>query len=249
MFCKKCGEQVVENSKFCGKCGESTEGMDNAMAEGRVPVYTESPMVAPTYQAQPMPGTTEPIYQQAPQMTGMAVPMKKSSKGKKIGIGVVAIIAIIIAVVLFTTLGGKPYEKPLKQLIKGMQNGNASQILDASPDIFVKMLQSDGMTKKEIIEELNEELEYTFRYMANNYGKNFKVKYEIEEVYELKRAEIREIEEDFEYYNDIKIKISQAYELTVELGIIGNSEEEWDSTTVIVGKIDGRWNIIEGLWW
>ena len=75
MFCSKCGNQMPEGSKFCDKCGAQT------VAPATAPIVTSEPATVQT----PRP---------------YAEPQRKSGLGKLIiaGVGVIAIIAVLVAV-------------------------------------------------------------------------------------------------------------------------------------------------------
>ena len=61
MFCPKCGNQVSENEKFCGKCGE------NLQAAPQPEMQQEAAYTAQQPQQQAYQQYQQPQYQQAPQ--------------------------------------------------------------------------------------------------------------------------------------------------------------------------------------
>lgn len=87
MFCTKCGNQVPENTKFCGVCG-------NSLAPAEEPVFTppvEEPVYTPPVQE---PVVTPPVQEPAFQLSTPATPKKKGNGGK-IALGVVALVLVV----------------------------------------------------------------------------------------------------------------------------------------------------------
>lgn len=87
MFCTKCGNQVPDNTKFCGVCG-------NSLAPAEEPVFTapvEEPVFAPPVEE---PVFTPPVEEPAFTLSTPATPKKKGNGGK-IALAAVALILVV----------------------------------------------------------------------------------------------------------------------------------------------------------
>lgn len=88
MFCKECGEEIIEGSKFCENCGAKIDGGDNSFQPVQVnPVYPQNSIYAanaavaavaaqqpqPVMHPQYVPGASQPQYAAAPQQQLMSV--------------------------------------------------------------------------------------------------------------------------------------------------------------------------------
>lgn len=94
MFCTKCGNQVPDNAKFCGVCG-------NSLAPVEEPVFTppvEEPVFAPPVEE---PVFTPPVEEPAFTLSTPATP-KKKGKGGKVALGIIALVlAVAVALAAF----------------------------------------------------------------------------------------------------------------------------------------------------
>ncbi len=104
MFCPKCGaEQLNENARFCGRCGEPL-APDAPEQQQAAPIQTQPEwFTSTTQQAQP---NQAPTPAQPPQASAVSAPPQPSTSKnppKKIGLivgGAVAAVALILVVAL-----------------------------------------------------------------------------------------------------------------------------------------------------
>ena len=88
MYCKKCGAQIAENSKFCAKCGAATD-VDNASEEPNAPEPAQAP-------PPPVNATLAPAQASAVAEPAAKPAAKLSNRGIIIIAGsIVAIIALV----------------------------------------------------------------------------------------------------------------------------------------------------------
>ena len=104
-FCSNCGTVIDPNKKFCSNCGTAIEQNDAPPAyepQQAPPVYNQPPpQQAPPVYNQPPPQQAPPAYNQPPQATPMQPVFKEKSKkkggkGKKILLGIIGVIALVI---------------------------------------------------------------------------------------------------------------------------------------------------------
>ena len=207
MFCKNCGTQLKEGAKFCPKCGTPAANVNTGGNGGG--------------------------YQ------GGASPVQPQKKPPYLAIGLIAIVVgvvIVLAVVLGKSVFGKGYEKPIKTMVKGVEEQDGRVISSVFPEKTVEAMEDElGFDKKDF--------EYIFS-RKDWENKDVKVKYEIEYNKKLDKDAIEDIEDEIKKELDIREDISAARELDVTMTVYVDGDEEDDNdTTIEVIKVDGNWYI------
>ncbi len=123
MYCKYCGRQIADDSKFCEYCGNLV-GRDREMQPADLPAFIGTPIVKETV-AEPV---REPVQQppeapveQPPEEQLPEEPEEQLQKSKKgllwAIIGGAAALVIGLVILLVSLLGGKPTEVDLTQYV------------------------------------------------------------------------------------------------------------------------------------
>lgn len=205
MFCGKCGTQFPDDAAFCPNCG--------------------SP--APSAARPSTPPPAPPVGASAPAGAPMggrpAAPT--ANKNKIIGIGAVAVVAVLLIVLLMNLFGGRSLKKTVGLCVDGMMKADASKILDAVPKkLLDEELESMGYdTKKEAINDLSEQLENTLDYLDDMYGSKWSYSYEIVDEDGYSTQELKDLNERYEDYD---LKVSDAKRVEVEITIKDKDGEE-----------------------
>lgn len=203
-------------SKFCEKCGAE---MDDTAVECSNCAEKE---VAATTEAK-VEGTTAE--------TATTDSNKKSNKTVIFaGIGAVVIIAIIVLVAL---ISGNNYKKPINNFFKGMEKADLDKYLSAFPE-FMEM---DENFEQEDLDEMLEDLE-------DEYGDKIKISYKILDKEKIDKEDLEDLQDKIEDYYDEEVKVKKGYELSIKSTIKGKDDEESDTSTLEVYKIDGKWCIL-----
>lgn len=232
-FCSNCGSEVKEGLGFCGQCGTKVA---DATPQNEVPQNTAPQDTAP----QGMQGQVPNTYVNYNQGT------KKPNNNKVIGMVVVGVIALlgIFALVKIVGLFTTPaYERPLKYMTEGMEDGSFKKMMKAFPDYVTDPIEDqiddyyDGETD-EFMDMLTDGLK-------DDYGKNIKISYKVIDKDKLSKKEIKSIEKDIEYSSDEKVNIKEAYELEVEMIIKGSEDKDKDETEMTVIKIGSKWYLTQ----
>ena len=157
-------------------------------------------------------------------------------------IAVIAVVVIILAVVLGKTVFGKGYEKPIKNLIKGVEEQDGEMILSAFSDETIEALEDEmGVDRKDLEDMMEEEFEYMFSDEEYE-DEDLEFKYKIEDNEKLDKDDIKDIKDELKDYYNIREDIKAARELDVTLTVYVDGEEEDDSEeTLTVIKVDGKW--------
>lgn len=220
-FCKYCGTQLPDDSVFCPNCGKK-RNTPSTTPQLQNTVYVTQPIA-------------QPIISQSttPQM---AVSQPTNFlKNRKVIIGIIAIVLLFI---IFKSVSsgsgiGSNYETPIKYFCEAVNEGSVSKLYKALPPAFETyastMFSAMGLDDTALLDELG----------AMSGGKSMS--------YTIISKEPLTSEELYEYSNDlsssymIPMQVESGYMLYVQFFYDGEETHEY----IPVGKIDGRWCIIE----
>ena len=140
--------------------------------------------------------------------------------------------------------GYQGYEKPIKTLMKGVEEQDGEMILSAfSENTIEAMEDQSGLDKKDLEDMMEEQFEYMFS-GEDWEDEDVEFKYEIEDSKKLDKDDIKDIEDELKDYWDVREDISAARELDVTMTIYVDGDEEDDNdATIEVIKVDGKWYI------
>ena len=220
-FCGKCGAGLVEGSKFCVKCGAP------------VPQAGAQRSAAPSETPGNMQGNAQGNYQQGTANAQNGYPGASSAK-KTFAWPIIAAVAAVV-VVLSLRLGGifgtKGYEKPIKYMEKGINEGDIKTFAKAFPN---------GV--EGIVNFLPDDLSDLFP--------GYDVKLEIVDKEKLKKDEMTVILSDEYDLSAAELKdVTAAYILEVEMTAVIDGEEESAEEDIPVVKMDGEWVIPISMFW
>lgn len=213
-FCGKCGAELKEGSKFCVSCGAP---VPQAGAQGNA---------APQ-------GNAQGSYQQgtANAQGGYAgtSAVKKPVAWKPIA--AIAAVVVVLAVVLFGVFGTKGYEKPIKYMEKGINEGDIKTFAKAFPN---------GV--EGLVSYLPDDLSEIFP--------GYDMKFDIVDKEKLDKDEMALILSDEYNMSASELKdVTAAYILDVEMSAVIDGEEESEETEIPVVKMDGKWVIPMSMFW
>lgn len=142
-------------------------------------------------------------------------------------IAVVAAVVIALIVLLSSVLGGG-YKKPVKNFFKGMEKADAEMYMSAFPEFMDYDYDKDDM--EDMLDMLEDE-----------YGKNIKISYKIEEKEKIDKEDLEYVQEYIEEVYEEEVKVTKGYKLEVEATIKGKEDDDTDDQDMYIYKIDGDW--------
>lgn len=139
---------------------------------------------------------------------------------KRLGV-VLAFLLVICVIGIFAT-NSKPYEKPLEDLERGINNRNAAAFVGAfHPSAY----EEYDLTDADLREEFDDE------------GLD-RIHFEILDAEKLSKEDLEEYEEEYGI-------VKAGYRMTVDMSITEFGDTETDIVDVDVIKIDGKWYLAE----
>lgn len=223
-FCKFCGTQLPEDGAFCPNCGKKK-------GEPVTPQPNTQNMQPNNYQTNDYPN-----QQFISNMPYQAVPAQQKKNKLPFVIAGVAVIVILFFLLKGGTIGGGNYETPIKYFCEAMSEASISKLYKALPPAFEEYVSAAfglfGMDDEDLLDELG---------LLS--GAGMSVKYDIISKEPLSAEELEEYSEDLSSSYMKEMKVKDGYMLYIRF--IVNGEEETDY--IPVGKIDGRWCIIEDI--
>ena len=162
-----------------------------------------------------------------------------AAKAKNINVKLIGIVAAVV-VVLFVAFkllfgGGGGPEKSATKFVDSIFKGDGKAIVNMIPDKVVEeIMDEEDMTKKEMIEELNDGLEYIKDDMDDMYDK-WSVKCKVLDTEDFSKRELRDLADRYEDSYDIDVKAANTIVATG--GFIQNEDmlREYYSGAVMYG--------------
>ena len=150
-------------------------------------------------------------------------------------IGIAAAAVLLVVILLVVALSGG-YKKPIKNYFKGSQTYNAKTIVKAFPTF----MKDDKLDKydEDYMEDFKEDLE-------KEYGKRVKYDYKIIGKIKLEKEDLEKAQKSLEKkYDDVKIKVTDGYQLCLQIKIKGSEDHEEYFYPYSVYKVNGKWCLI-----
>lgn len=171
-------------------------------------------------------------------------PENQPAGGKKMDIkkliiaGVAVVVAVVLCIVLFTSCSSGPEKVVDKALSAVYEDFDAEALIDCMhEDIIDEMCEQADMDKDEIVEKMQDMLDEMKDAAEDD---EITVEWEITEVDDMKKSELKDIQELYEDEFDLEVTDGKVVE--VELTVYEDGDEEDDSDMELeVVKIDGEW--------
>lgn len=263
MFCPKCGSEMPDGSKFCGKCGAQIAAVPGQGASG-APGMPGASSTGPS-QGAPQAPQGAPVAPGAPGASGTAAPRSK----KGLIIGIVAAVAVVAVVIFGVTqcIGGNAHssaeavaesvESSFNSLVNDGFTSEAAatyadDMLNLMPPSAVNYaLDEQGVTRDELLDELGSSFAFG-EYVGSMLDKiDFDITVTVGD--SLSESTISSLNSTFEEAG-LSIEATNGYELDVTMRMTlkedysgspaGTSHSETLSGLTVI-QVDGSWY----LWW
>lgn len=240
-FCSNCGTQLEDANKFCGICG------------AKQPDVQPQPQIQPQVQPQPQAYAQPYGAPQAAPAAPSENKLKKLLKGKVwiIPVAAVASIFLIWFIVFFfrsmVGSGSVTMKGAVKAYYDAEADMNAKKYVNAtmSNSMLKAFKESQDMTKKELVEQIEEMYEYREAW----YGEDYEVKYrriKIEDKEYYDRDDVKDMVEEIKDETDVKVSIQKICEVEISYERWDSNSEEWEDgeATLTLYKSAGNWYVM-----
>lgn len=218
MFCAECGAKNEDNAKFCVKCGAK---LDNRSAGVKI--------LAPSKSGNKM--ETEVLK-------------KPRKKIKVVPIIILLLLAVVVVTFPRVILSGQSEKKLIEKFMKAEMSGDAEQIVEILPDEFIETgMRESGMTRKELIEELEKELNSVMSTVDSTYGEGWKYSYKIKSIKKASQEDIEDWENTYKNEYEMDVDISEGKISEIELNFSGKEINNTTTVDINLIKTKGKWCI------
>ena len=169
-----------------------------------------------------------------------AKPAAKPQKTKLIGLAACALVLIVLLVALF----GGGYKKAFNNYVAVNYKGKANKIDDLAPKQYWKWLEEEkDFDLKEYKEEYKENWEDRQEALEKTYGKNIKVKLDVEDKETWKKDDVKAVAKALNEQYDIREgSVKKIIEIEGTMTIKGSEDEkEEDIEGLTFIKIGSKW--------
>ena len=179
----------------------------------------------------------------APLSSGGSAGGGAAAKAKNINVKLIGIVAAVV-VVLFVAFkllfgGGGGPEKSATKFVDSIFKGDGKAIVNMIPDKVVEeIMDEEDMTKKEMIEELNDGLEYIKDDMDDMYDK-WSVKCKVLDTEDFSKRELRDLADRYEDSYDIDVKAAKT--VSVKATLKADGETDSNTMDIVMIKVGGKW--------
>ncbi|MCR4789186.1 MAG: zinc ribbon domain-containing protein [Lachnospiraceae bacterium] len=228
-YCPNCGQEMDDNTKFCGACGTK---VDEVQAQAAAPAPESAPVQSePVFDSSAAAADTVSAAAYAdPQPSASASPEKKGGfklddKVKKLAIIIgAAVVALVVIVLACSLLLGGGYKKPIKKYISllNSREENYYEFFKLNSPSFDYKAQMELLKLANEIgdkDEVEENEEYLEEIMKDHYdeiedefGKNWKYTFKVTEVDELSNKELKAYRETLKSQGDTYKESAEYYE-------------------------------------
>ncbi len=166
-----------------------------------------------------------------------------AAKAKNINVKLIGIVAAVV-VVLFVAFkllfgGGGGPEKSATKFVDSIFEGDGKAIVNMIPDkVIEEIMDEEDMTKKEMIEELNDGLEYIKDDMDDMYDK-WSVKCKVLDTEDFSKRELRNLADRYEDSYDIDVKAAKT--VSVKATLKADGETDSNTMDIVMIKVGGKW--------
>lgn len=232
-FCTKCGASCDDSTAFCTSCGAK---FDSAA----------QPQAAPTAGSEDK--TILDKFKENANVESIKGLQKNPNFNKIVGISAVAVLALIILIILLSTLGAG-YKKPIGNWLKAIEDKDPKTAVKTIPEFqydYLKKQIKDSDKYDDVEDYFKESLEESLDGLEEDYGKKIKLSYKIIDKEKLDDDDLKDIKKDYkERYDEKGVDVSKGYEVDVEVKIKGKDDKDEEDVTFTVVKVNGDWVIYD----
>ena len=261
-FCVSCGAQLADNADFCTTCGAKQSAAQpqgaqqiggqphpgaqqvNGAAKNFADAAKGLGAAAGQNVKQTFDGVSFDSVKGAMSINDIKNVGKTKNKNTIIGLAAIAV-AIVLVIIILCCAITPGWQKPIDRRFKAMNKCDGSlyakTFADAYNDYVDEHYVSDDDDYDSIEEYYEEQLNDIKDYAEDEYGDNVKYKVKVLKKKELKKSDLKDVEDRYEDYYDESVDVSKGYKVKLKITVKGKDDDDTDNTWMNVYKIDGKW--------
>lgn len=167
--------------------------------------------------------------------------VKKVTGNKYFIPAVAGVAALLVIILLVSTLGGNAKVKPVKTYWSSILAEDYDKLMSVFPEEVVEY-NEDNHWYGDYEEYVENYIESTIGDWEDEYGKDLKIKIKLTDKEKLDEDDLDDLKDDLKDIYDISKKdIKEAWELEFDITIKGKEDNDTDDFELIVFKYAGKW--------
>ena len=175
-----------------------------------------------------------------------------TSRKRKIGTTVIAIIAVFVAITAVAWFsaagasdGGNPgspsYRDTVGYFIQSINDADVRSLFQLMPaELIDSYLTDEGIEKQDLMDLVQEELDLTHENLIALYGEDWSLSHEILEARQIVEDELLQLQKEYE---ELELTITEAVVVDLALSMDAEETEKDSNTQILLLKIGGCWYI------
>ncbi len=259
-YCDKCGKQLEDNDIFCDSCGNklnepqveqenaNVQQGENIVQNDCVQQDTSEDCGCSSCESTPSENNTGAVNDKISSFISTYISKLKSKDIPTIAISAGALVVVIVLlIVAISLMAGSPSEKAIDRYFDVTLKGKVGKVEDCAPEEYWEYIEDKYDVDIDDIEEAATKFyEDTIDELEEEYGKDIKYKFTVEDDDELSKNDISILKDKYKSLYDIpKKNVTDAIEYEIEATIKGDDDKDEDTNAMIVVEIDGDWYLAE----
>ena len=165
--------------------------------------------------------------------------VKKVTGNKYFIPAVAGVAALLVIILLVSTLGGNAKVKPIKNYYNSILNEDLDKFLSLFPEEVIEYKEDWYDDYEEYVED---SLEGTIEYWEDEYGKNLKNKVKVNDNEKMDEDDLDDLKDLLKDNYDLSKKsVTEAWEIECDITFAGKDDEDTDDYDFVVFKYEGKW--------
>ena len=158
----------------------------------------------------------------------------------------IAAAAVVALILIFNIIGGiashgkQSPKAVIKAYVNAVEKQSGKQMYKLIDKKIIKYIKDENdIDKEDMIEQLDDVMEYSGEALENQVGKVKSIKVKFKKVKKLKGSKLEDKKEDYE--DDYDIKVSQVARVEATIKVKGKDDDAEEDITMYVYKRAGKW--------
>lgn len=172
----------------------------------------------------------------------------KKINPKHLGILGVAVVAVVLVIILVSAIFGNGYAKAIDNYVDASMYGKAKAVKALVPNEMWEYIEDEYDVTLDTVADYYEEMsEASLEILEEDYGKNIKISYVLDEADEVDEYEYEEIKDKLKEYGVKRKDIKKAVEVEAEMKIKGKEDADTAEVELVFVKIGRNWYYYDGI--